>query len=88
MALQDVVKNVVLESSQAKEAGQDGWWRKLEAVLAAAGSVSEDLNDANSDEVDAGRALLFDVKDLFANVVPNLLRSHGEHPTVHSSAGS
>ena len=72
------MKNVVLESSQAKEAGQDGWWRKLEAVLAAAGSVSEDLNDANSDEVDAGRALLFDVKDLFANVVPNLLRSHGE----------
>ena len=85
-ALQEVVKSVVVESSQAKDAGQEGWWRKLEAALASAGSVSEDLTEANSDEVAVGRAPVFDVSDLFANVVPNLLRLTGED-CLHISAG-
>ncbi|KAJ3527044.1 hypothetical protein NM688_g8180 [Phlebia brevispora] len=72
-ALQEVVKAVVIESSQVKDAGQDGWWRKLEAALASAGSVSEDLNDANSDEVASGRPPVFNVNNLFSNVMPNLL---------------
>lgn len=77
-ALQDIVKAVVVESSQGRDAGQEGWWRKLEAALAAAGSVSEDINDANSDESAAGRPLVFDVTDLFANVIPSLLRLLGK----------
>ena len=76
-ALHEVLKGVVVESSQAKDASKDGWWRKLEAALASAGSVNEDLNEMNGDENAAGRPLLFDVKDLFANVIPNLLRQPG-----------
>lgn len=84
-ALQEVVKSVVLESSQAKDAGQEGWWRKLEAALASAGSVSEDLAEANSDEVAVGRSPIFDVSNLLANVIPNLLSVTGQSHSRMSS---
>ena len=48
-----------------------------EAALAAAGTVSDDLNEANEDEIDAGHPGIFDVKDLFTNVMPNLMRQTG-----------
>ena len=87
-ALQEVVKTAVLESSQDKEAGQEGWWRKLEAALASAGSVSEDLADVNTDETSSGRAPLFDVHELFANVIPNLLRLTGWSTSINSCPDS
>ncbi|KAG8898465.1 hypothetical protein FRC00_002797 [Tulasnella sp. 408] len=57
-AAQAVLQRIVQESNNAKQGGNLGWWKLMEAGLAAAGSLEEDE---------------FDAKPFLVDVIPPLL---------------
>ncbi|KAI0756104.1 ARM repeat-containing protein [Daedaleopsis nitida] len=71
--LQTTIHRVVIESEQARTNGQEGWWRALEASLAAIGSQAEDVLEAIDDEQESGRGKPIDIEALLSNVIPNYL---------------
>ncbi|KAI0325407.1 ARM repeat-containing protein [Cubamyces sp. BRFM 1775] len=70
---QSTVQRVIVESEHARNAGNQDWWRALEASLASVGSQAEDVLDVIDDEQDSGRAKPIDIESLLTNVIPNFL---------------
>ncbi|THH01586.1 hypothetical protein EW145_g6890 [Phellinidium pouzarii] len=72
-SLSQAVSRIVAESQQAREAGNTEWWRPLEAVLVALGSVSENISDFCDDEQQSGRPKPIDIGSLLSDIIPQLL---------------
>ncbi|KAG8906440.1 hypothetical protein FRC01_008018, partial [Tulasnella sp. 417] len=66
-ALQAVLQRIVQDSNTAKLGGNPGWWKLLEAGLAAAGSLEGDE---------------FDAKPFLVDVIPPLLNLGGDFPFI------
>jgi hypothetical protein len=73
-------QRVVGDANAARSTGDEGWWRPLEAALAALGSQAEGVVECVNDEAEAGKPKPVDVEYLLANVVPSLLRLSGGWP--------
>ncbi|KAG8968425.1 hypothetical protein FRC03_007367 [Tulasnella sp. 419] len=71
-ALDAVTKQVIQQSAQSRSAGQENWWRLLEATLATLGAVSEAVLDAIDDEESDGNKAM-DIQALLIDVIPSLL---------------
>ncbi|KIO31746.1 polysaccharide lyase family 8 protein [Tulasnella calospora MUT 4182] len=67
MALQAVLQRIVQDSNNARLGGNPGWWKLMEAGLAAAGSLEEDE---------------FDAKPFLVDVIPPLLNLGGDLPFI------
>ncbi|EDR15931.1 uncharacterized protein LACBIDRAFT_242896 [Laccaria bicolor S238N-H82] len=76
---QTATEQVIQTSFHVREAGQQNWWRPLEAALAAVGSQSESVLDCIEDEHDSGRGKPIDIEYLLINVIPSILNV-SEHP--------
>ncbi|KAL1749221.1 armadillo-type protein [Schizophyllum fasciatum] len=72
-ACQTLLQHTVQTSQQARDGGQDHWWRPLEAALAAIGSQSETLLDCIEDEIESGRNKPIDVEYILRDIVPSVL---------------
>ncbi|KAI0789448.1 ARM repeat-containing protein [Abortiporus biennis] len=73
-AIGSIINKFVQESSEAREAGNEIWWKPLEAALASLGSLSEGVLECLDDEEIAGRPKPIDIEWLLGNVIPELLR--------------
>lgn len=71
--LNTTTHNVVKQASEAQDAGNEQWWRPLEAAFTALGSVSGSILDIIQDEQTAGRPARFDITSLLTGIIPNLL---------------
>ncbi|KAI0082121.1 ARM repeat-containing protein [Panus rudis PR-1116 ss-1] len=72
-ALNAVTQQFIAEAGKAREAGQNNWWRPVEAALAALGSQSKTIVENIQDAEQAGQLVKIDIRGLLTNVVPNLL---------------
>ncbi|TRM70438.1 armadillo-type protein [Schizophyllum amplum] len=70
---QSLLQHMVQSSQQARDGGQDDWWRPLEASLASIGSQSEAILDCVEDEMDSGRPKPIDVEYILRDIVPSVL---------------
>ncbi|KAJ8502778.1 hypothetical protein ONZ45_g11445 [Pleurotus djamor] len=70
---QTIIQQVVSTSMQARDNGDQDWWRLLEAALAAIGSQAPPLLDCIDSELDDGRKPI-DIEYLLANVIPSVLQ--------------
>ncbi|KAL5519373.1 hypothetical protein ACEPAH_1056 [Sanghuangporus vaninii] len=71
--LSQATNRIVSESKQARDSGNSEWWRPVEAVLLALGSVSEDVQDFCSNEQEVGRSKPIDIESLLSDLIPQLL---------------
>ncbi|KAG8947886.1 hypothetical protein FRC04_010244 [Tulasnella sp. 424] len=67
LALQGVLQRIIQDSNNARLGGNAGWWKLMEAGLAAAGSLEEDE---------------FDAKPFLVDVIPPLLNLGGDLPFI------
>ncbi|KAG6849551.1 hypothetical protein H0H93_007499 [Arthromyces matolae] len=72
-SFQVVLHQVVQNAQHQREAGQEDWWRPLEAALAAVGSQSEDVTECLEEENELGQPRPIDIEYLLTNVVPSVL---------------
>ncbi|CAK5264338.1 unnamed protein product, partial [Mycena citricolor] len=72
-AFQVTIEQIITASQQGREGGRKGWWKPLEAGLAAIGSQSEAVQECVEDEQDAERPKPIDIEYLLSNVVPSIL---------------
>ncbi|TFK42052.1 armadillo-type protein [Crucibulum laeve] len=70
---QTTVQQVIQSTHQARDSGNENWWRPLEAALAATGSQAESILDCVEDEQDSGRPKSIDIEYLLTNVIPSIL---------------
>ncbi|KAI5824132.1 ARM repeat-containing protein [Schizophyllum commune Tattone D] len=74
-----LLQQMVQSSQQARDGGQEDWWRPLEASLAAIGSQSETILDCIEDELESGRDKPIDIEYILRDIVPSVL-SLSAHP--------
>ncbi|KAI0964512.1 hypothetical protein AcW1_001317 [Taiwanofungus camphoratus] len=70
---QTVIQHIATEADGERNNGKQGWWRPLEAALAAVGSQARTVLECIDDEGAAGRPKPIDIESLLANVIPSLL---------------
>ncbi|KIY73361.1 ARM repeat-containing protein [Cylindrobasidium torrendii FP15055 ss-10] len=76
---QAVIRHVIETSDQARNSGNDHWWKPLEGALSCVGSQAEAIAECISDEAESGRSAPIDVEYLLKDVVPTVLGLQ-EHP--------
>ncbi|KDR85511.1 hypothetical protein GALMADRAFT_52743 [Galerina marginata CBS 339.88] len=72
-SIQVNIEQVIISSEQARNSGDNDWWRPLEAALAAVGSQAESVLDCIEDEQESGRTKPIDIDYFLANVIPPIL---------------
>ncbi|KAF8870248.1 ARM repeat-containing protein [Mucidula mucida] len=76
---QSAIQQVIQTSEQARNSGNDNWWRPLEAALASIGSQAESIEDCLEDEEDSERPKPIDIESLLGGIIPTVLTLR-EHP--------
>ncbi|KAF8963883.1 armadillo-type protein [Flammula alnicola] len=84
-SIQTSIEQVISASEGARNAGNQDWWKPLEAALAAIGSQSESILDCIEDEQESGRSKPIDIDYLLANIIPPIL-SASEYPFLQGRA--
>lgn len=74
---QIALHHIITASQQAKDAGNEGWWRPLEAGLAAVGAQSESILECVEDQEAAGSEKPIDIDYILLNVIPSILTLSG-----------
>ena len=74
---QIALQHIITASQQAKDAGNEEWWRPLEAGLAAVGSQSEAILECVEDEEAGGKEKPIDIDYILLNVIPSILTLSG-----------
>ncbi|GJE89716.1 ARM repeat-containing protein [Phanerochaete sordida] len=72
-AVQANLAAVIAQSSQANSAGNEDWWRPLEAAFTAVGAIAPTALEVLEDEKSAGRQPSLDFNQLLVSVVPGIL---------------
>ncbi|KXN85718.1 Importin-9 [Leucoagaricus sp. SymC.cos] len=67
------IQQIIQSSQQARDGGNNDWWRPLEAAFAAIGSQAEPVFDCVQDEQESGRDKPIDIEYFLINVIPSIL---------------
>ncbi len=81
---QSAIQQVIQTSEQARNTGNDNWWRPLEAALASIGSQAESIEDCLEDEEDSERPKPIDIESLLGGIIPTVLTLRGNPHAVLS----